>query len=141
MRRKRRTEIIIEGARELATQFAKQIEQQQEVRIIVEPHHSLTMVKMREAAQQTLFYLGEVLVTECKVQVNDIFGVGIVIGMEEQLAYELAVIDAAYQANMKETIDWNQQLLSAEKHMNEQRLQKEALLQKTTVSFDTMEVQ
>ena len=40
------------------------------------------MVKVRESAQRTLFYLGEVLITECKVMINGFLGIGMVKGHE-----------------------------------------------------------
>ena len=78
MKRKRRTEILIKGNRNLAN---------------------------------TLFYLGETLVTEATVYVNGSIGLGIVQGDEPELAYNLAVIDGAYNLNAKETIDWKELLL------------------------------
>src|SRR5699024_1231073 len=61
-----------------------------------------TMLKMRESAQNSLFYLGEVLVTECKVMLENDIGVGVVIGTEMELAKYLAIIDEAFEAEVME---------------------------------------
>ncbi len=59
------------------------------------------MIKMRETAKRELFYLGEVLVTEAKVSINGTLGMGIVVGDNEELALNLAIIDCATNAILK----------------------------------------
>jgi len=140
MKRKRRMQILIDGLKEVPKKLALQIEENYSVEIILKPQHSLTMIKMREAAKKSLFYLGEVLVTECKVQVNNQVGIGLVVGVEEELAYELAVIDAAFEANLHETKSWISLLEEEELRIEGQRKVKEAAIFKTKVNFETMDV-
>jgi len=140
MKRKRRMQILIDGSKEVSKKLALQIEENYSVEIILKPQHSLTMIKMREAAKKSLFYLGEVLVTECKVQVNNQVGIGLAVGVEEELAYELAVIDAAFEANLPETKSWISLLEEEELRIEGQRKVKEAAIFKTKVNFETMDV-
>ncbi|MCG7337256.1 phosphonate C-P lyase system protein PhnG [Sporosarcina sp. ACRSM] len=140
MNRRRRTKILIDGSPHLARKLANVIEQNYTVHIVTEPHHALTMIKMRETAKKTLFYLGEVLVTETKVQIGQSFGIGIVVGDEEVLSYQLAVIDAAYEADLAETTNWTALLEEEERHIRETREKLEANLLKTKVNFEMMDV-
>ena len=54
------------------------------------------MVQARETAQGSLFFLGEALMTSCRVRVGDAVGLGLVLGSDRCRAYELAVVDAVF---------------------------------------------
>ena len=69
MIRKQRTQILIKGSAEVSVNLAQEILTVYEVKTLEEPNNSLVMVKVRESAQRSLFYLGEVLITECKVMI------------------------------------------------------------------------
>jgi alpha-D-ribose 1-methylphosphonate 5-triphosphate synthase subunit PhnG len=140
MKRRRRTEILIQGNPILAQNFAELIINKYECREIIAPQYGLTMIKMRESAKNSLFYIGEVLITEAKVEINQCIGIGIVVGMEDELSKHLAIIDAAYKANLPETELWNQQLIEAEKAIIKERAQEQAELFETKVNFETMDV-
>ena len=124
MNRRKRTKILIDGSRNFARELVNEIERNYAIHVLAEPHHALTMVKLRETAQKSLFYLGEVLVTETKVQINQSFGIGIVVGDEEELSYQLAVIDAAYEANLVETEKWTLLFEEEEKRIHENKSKK-----------------
>ncbi|MEK4484234.1 phosphonate C-P lyase system protein PhnG [Psychrobacillus sp. FSL H8-0484] len=140
MKRRRRTEILIQGDGHLAQQFAESIIDTYECREILEPQYGLTMIKMRETAKNSLFYIGEVLITEAKVEINNRIGIGIVVGMKDELAKHLAIIDAAYKAELPETITWEDSLIKAEAQIVKERATKQSELFKTKVNFETMEV-
>lgn len=140
MKRRRRTEILVQGDTSLAQMFAETIIQNYECQEIVAPQYGLTMIKMQESAKNLLFYIGEVLVTEAKVEINQNIGIGIVKGMHEEIARYLAIIDAAYKANLPETKEWNTQLIEAEKHIIKKKTKEQAELFKTKVDFETMDV-
>ncbi|MFJ5771028.1 phosphonate C-P lyase system protein PhnG [Psychrobacillus sp. NPDC093180] len=140
MKRRRRMEILIQENGQLAKKLSATIIDAYECKEILEPQYGLTMIKMRESAKKSLFYIGEVLITEAKVEINNCIGIGIVVGMEEELAKQLAIIDAAYKAELPETITWRGLLIEAEKQNTKERAKKQAELFKTKVSFETMEV-
>nr|WP_263324510.1 phosphonate C-P lyase system protein PhnG [Neobacillus sp. Marseille-Q6967] len=141
MRRKRRTEILINGSKEVAAGMAKEILDHYETEMMEEPNDGLVMVKVRESAKKSLFYIGEVFVTECKVRVNNSLGIGIVTGHEKELAYHLAVIDAAYKASLKETEGWEELLLEEEQMIEKEKAAKMNQVLKTKVSFETMDTE
>lgn len=140
MERRRRTKILIQGNPILAQNFSEMIINKYECREIVAPQYGLTMIKMRESAKNSLFYIGEVLMTEAKVEINQCIGIGIVVGMKDELAKHLAIIDAAYKASLPETELWNPQLIEAEKAIIKKRAQEQAELFETKVNFETMDV-
>ncbi|WP_042161371.1 phosphonate C-P lyase system protein PhnG [Paenibacillus gorillae] len=139
MKRKQRTEILTAGAPDLAAALAGDIIGRYQVDLIEEPNHGLVMVKVRETAQQSLFYLGEVLVTECKVRTNGAIGIGIVKGDQPELAYNLAVIDAAYTAELDETAAWTAALLAEHERIQTVRNSEHMQVLKTRVDFETMD--
>ncbi|WP_026895644.1 phosphonate C-P lyase system protein PhnG [Clostridiisalibacter paucivorans] len=140
MKRRRRTEILIKGSTDIAKKLAQEIIQNYNVKTIEKPNNGLVMIKTRETAKKNLFYLGEIFVTEAKVQVENSLGIGIVQGNNQELAYHLAVIDAAYNGNFKEIKTWLQILLNEEKSiMADNERYKNSVL-KTKVNFETMDV-
>ncbi|MFM1652174.1 phosphonate C-P lyase system protein PhnG [Brevibacillus sp. B_LB10_24] len=141
MKRKQRTEILINGSAELAAALAQEIENRYQVTTIEEPNHGLVMVKVRETAQKSLFYLGEVFVTECKVQIEGCMGIGILKGDEPERAYDLAVIDAAYEAVLKETAAWSALLQAEADRIANERKAFAAKIRRTKVDFETMDTE
>ncbi len=104
MNRKKRTVILLKGSFNVVTKLAQEVLRKYNVTTIKEPNSGLVMIKVRETSKKSLFYLGEVFVTECKVLINSCLGIGIVKGQEPDLAYYLAIIDAAYNAYLPEWI-------------------------------------
>lgn len=140
MKRKKRTEILIKGSSQIAVRLAQEISDRYEVKRIEEPNNGLVMAKVRETARNSLFYLGEVLITECKVQVGGCLGIGIVKGQDPELAYRLAIIDAAYNAGLKETKNWTEILMNEEEEINKKNEVLKNRILKTKVNFETMDV-
>ena len=140
MKRRRRTEILVRGSIEVTRRLAQKIIDNYDVKVIEEPNNGLVMIKVRETAKKSLFYLGELFVTEAKVQIEGNLGIGIVRGNHEELAYYLAVIDAAYIGNLEETKSFTDILLQEEKNIDIQREKYQEKILKTRVSFETMDV-
>ncbi|MEC1523815.1 phosphonate C-P lyase system protein PhnG [Neobacillus niacini] len=141
MKRRRRTEILINGSHKIVEDMANCIKDNYQVKVIQEPESGLVMLKVRETSQKSLFYPGEVLVTECKVQIKGKIGIGIVAGDQPELSYHLAVIDAAFEAMPPETIRWMELLLEEEeKVIQEQIAAANHSILKTKVNFETMDV-
>ncbi len=140
MNRRKRTKILIDGSRDFSRELVSEIARNYDIHVLATPQQALTMVKLRETAQKSLFYLGEVLVTETKVQIENTLGIGVVVGDEEKFSYQLAVIDAAYEANLVETEKWTSLFEEEEKRIHENRILKEASILKTKVNFEMMDV-
>lgn len=138
MKRRTRTELLINGSRATTTRMSAEIVKRYDVQTLEEPNHGLVMIQMRETAQKTLFYIGELFVTECKVRIGDTIGIGIVKGDEAELAYDLAVIDAAYNAEFPEIESWTALLMEEEERLAQMSEQFSTGVMKTKVSFETM---
>src|SRR5699024_12368137 len=61
--------------------------------LISGPSVGLVMVKTREHAKNTLFYMGEVLITETKIRHGSVVGTGLVKGSDNELSQAMAFID------------------------------------------------
>ncbi|MDQ0271845.1 phosphonate C-P lyase system protein PhnG [Cytobacillus purgationiresistens] len=140
MNRRRRTKILIQGSPSLAKEMAAEVIQKYQVSEILAPQYGLTMVKMRETAKNSLFYIGEVLITEAKVEIKGEIGIGLVVGMKDDLAQHLAVIDAAYQVNLPISLKWDEKLMKLEKKLLVDQAKEQAEIFKTKVQFHTMDV-
>lgn len=106
MERRKRTRALIEGDRAVLERIACEIQQDHEVRVVREPAGELVMLKVREGARRTQFYLGEALVTSCAVAIDETYGYGMVMGDDEQCAYELALVDAAFSLGADRCSEW-----------------------------------
>lgn len=67
------------------------------VKITQAPSIALTMVRAEDSVEGQEFNLGECLITDCEVSINNVTGYGICKGDEAQRAYCMAVIDAVLQ--------------------------------------------
>lgn len=140
MTRKQRTRILVHAAEELRHDLAQQIRSRYAVKTVEAPRQGLVMVKMRESARSSLFYLGEVLVTQAKVQAGGAMGLGIVRGEHAETAFDLAVIDAAYNAALPETLGWHALLEQEEQRLARLQAEEDGRILETKVSFETMDV-
>jgi alpha-D-ribose 1-methylphosphonate 5-triphosphate synthase subunit PhnG len=140
MSRRRRTRVLVDGDPALATALCKRIRQRYNVTTLSEPRELLVMLKVRESAQGSLFYLGEALATECRVQLEGVPGVGLLLGSERRRAFEMAVIDAALSAKepLTEEADWTALLLAEEARLAELLRVEQTRIEQTRVEFSSM---
>lgn len=141
MNRKRRCQILINGSNDLLTKLSREIESNYPVQQIDPPNEGMVMITMRDTAQKTPFYIGEVLVTEAKVQVNGSVGIGIIKGHHPEKAYHLALVDGAYNCGLKRIPEWNQMLIKEESSIQSRLELEEGRIRQTKVDFSTMEDQ
>ena len=138
--RRRRTEILIKGDERLSQKLADEIRSKYEIKEIESPNQGLAMIKMRETSKKELFYLGEVLVTEAKVFVEGTLGMGIVVGDKDELAFNLAIIDAAYNKGLRDVNIWKDSLIEEEVRIKDKEKKETAKILETKVDFSTMNV-
>ncbi|SHI41466.1 alpha-D-ribose 1-methylphosphonate 5-triphosphate synthase subunit PhnG [Dethiosulfatibacter aminovorans DSM 17477] len=101
LNRKTRTEILANSNERDLDHICEMILEYTDIKMLEEPSGGLVMAKMRETAQNTLFYLGEIYTTECKVMIDGVIGLGIIQGIQPMKAKHMATIDAAYNADIK----------------------------------------
>ena len=141
-----RTRALVEGDPAVARAIVCDVERDEArtpVTVLDEPREELVMVQVRETAQGSLFFLGEALMTSCRVRVGDSVGLGLVLGSDRCRAYELAVADAVFSG--PEAAAWSATWdgpLRAELARVEARDEREARRTAATkVDFSTMKVE
>lgn len=97
MERKKWTALFIRYGKKEALEFYELHKDHIEFETVSEPVQGLVMIKVREHAQNSLFYLGEVLVTETKLRYKKEIGLGVVKGDEPELSNALAFIDLCFK--------------------------------------------
>lgn len=137
MYRKQWTTLFAKYGKEQAIDYYNNFKDQIEYDIISEPSEGLVMVKTREHARNTLFYMGEVLITETKIRHGSTVGVGLVKGSDEKFSQAMAFIDLSFKLE-KFTAELNE-ILNTLKNIEAKDVAErtEKILQ-TKVSFEMM---
>lgn len=136
MDKRRISKILARASREEVRELAEEIKTVFSPVIIKAPEKSLTMIRMREPVQESLFYLGEVIVSEAIVELDGAKGMAVLMGDDFDKVLDMAVIDAACNKGVFQRYDVLEQL---EKAQNE-RLEKEnAMFMQTMVNFQSMD--
>ena len=139
MDRSRRTRTLIEGSAELRRELSALVAARRSVLAVDESRGALVMVKARESAKNGLFYIGELLVTEAKVQIEGTIGIGIIAGDEPEAAVELAIIDAACNAALEETSGWDALFAEEEARIARREEAEASRIARTRVAFESMD--
>lgn len=140
MSRRARTEVLVESPAALAHDLARAIEAELPVRVVVPPRQGLVMNQVRETARNSRFYLGEALMSECRVRIGDVEGLGAVLGSDDELARSLAVIDAAYALEPAPTVidEVERRIEAAGNQLERERAREVGHIMGSRVSFDEM---
>lgn len=135
---KRKLSAILAGASkdELAV-IADQIKSDNNIKILKEPQKTLVMVKVRESVKNSLFYLGEILATECMVTVDGAKGVSVIAGDDFEKAIAAAIIDG-YLNGEGEKKDVLRQIDELGKRQRKSREAINRQLRKSKVNFNVM---
>lgn len=137
------TKILINMNYEKLEQIYLMIKNKSNISIIKAPSLATVMVRANESVKNTTFNLGEILVTECSVKVDESLGYGIVAENNEKKAICLATIDAVLHSNnnkFDELKNYINKSIYEESLRYEQELINEfSLINKTKVQFNTMD--
>ena len=137
MTKKEATQILSKASLTDVREIARAVKGNSEIQIVKQPQKTLVMVKVREPVKQSLFYLGEVLASECMVMVDGVRGVSVIAGDDFDKVYECAVIDGCMNKNMDNEVLENMLLkLKSEQEMERARLNRE--IRKSKVNFQVM---
>ena len=141
MNRYERTRVLVGGDPGVAQAIAAEIEEICEVEVLDAPREELVMVKVRESARNSLFYLGEALMCSCRVRIADAMGFGYVLGSKRNAAYNLALIDAAFSSGeeFERMPKWEERIEKEAKRQRDKRAKNRVLIERTRVDFSTMD--
>ncbi len=138
MEKRRISKILARAGKEQVKRLADEIKEDYSPVIVKAPEKSLTMIRMREPVQESLFYLGEVIVSEAIVDLDGAKGVAVIMGDDFEKVLDMAVIDAACNKGVFRRYDFLEQLEKEQTY----RLKKEnALFMQTMVSFHSMDAE
>ena len=136
MEKRRISKILARAGKEQVKRLADEIKENYSPVIVRAPEKSLTMIRLREPVQESLFYLGEVIVSEAIVDLDGAKGVAVIMGDDFDKVLDMAVIDAACNKGVFQRYDFLEQLEKEQTH----RLEKEnAFFMQTMVSFHSMD--
>ncbi len=137
MTKKEATQILSKASLTDVREIARAVKGNSEIQIVKQPQKTLVMVKVREPVKQSLFYLGEVLASECMVMVDGVRGVSVIAGDDFDKVYECAVIDGCMNKNTDNEVLENMLLkLKSEQEMERASLNRE--IRKSKVNFQVM---
>lgn len=136
MEKKRLFQILSRADRRDVIVLGKELQQQYAVTIVKKPEKSLTMIRMREPVKQSLFYLGEAIVTEAVVTLEGTVGTAVTMGDDFEKTLYMAVIDAAENKGVFAHEDL---LVKWEQTQQRRIAQENAMFQHTKVDFHAMD--
>lgn len=139
MNRQRRTEVLCHSALSSVLALANDITHMHAWQYVEAPTVGLMMIQMRDGAKLDAFYLGEVLVTSCKVDIAGFIGLGVVRGVDEARAQAMALVDAIYRGNLAGCDLISDQIATLDQVLSAQRRAVVANNEMTKVNFDTLD--
>ena len=105
MNGKERTGLLGQSPLEDLSQWVDRVKEKGAIAILKEPQAGLIMMRAKESAADTVFNLGEVLVSDCTVTVDGHLGYGLVLGNKPRRAEAAAILDAVFQTADKKWIE------------------------------------
>lgn len=139
MMKKRLFSIMAKASLSEIQVIAEPLTHKYSIQIIKEPTKSLAMVQLRETVQESLFYIGEVLVVEAIVSIGDVKGMAVTLGDDFEKVLAMAILDACLNKKIEESSAIEQSLFQLERKQIEKEQKENALFQKTKVNFNSMD--
>lgn len=119
--------------------FIRELEPRHHIQIVRQPAVCMTMVRAEDSVESQPFYLGEVLVTDCEVQVDGQAGYGLCMGDEPVRSYCMAVIDAVLLSGDAGAVGVRAFLEGQAVVIGDRQRLEYNLIQQTKVDFKLME--
>lgn len=130
--------ILVEANSQEVENISNVIYENHSIKVVKPPHKTLVMSKVREPINNSLFYLGEVLACECMVEVNNFKGVAVIKGDDFEKVTSIAIIDAALNADVKESEKIIEEIIKLREKQKENRDILNAQIMKSKVTFSVM---
>lgn len=138
MNRRERSAILAAASREEVDAVAQGIKDICKIQILKQPQKTLVMVKVRESVRRSLFYLGEVLATECMVTVDGTRGASVMAGDDFEKCVSAAIIDGFLNGEGKNTEGVLEQIRQLDMKQQKLREKSNRQLRKSKVNFNVM---
>jgi len=92
-------EVLCNCSQDNLVEFVSSLEPNLTIETIIAPKLAMTMVQAEDSIDFQPFYLGEVLMTECQLNIDGQIGYGYCMGDAPQRAYCIAILDAIMNLN------------------------------------------
>lgn len=137
------TKILCNINQEKLREYCDEVIKVGNLEVIKEPSIGLVMARSKESVNQAVFNLGEVLITDCTVKLDEAFGYGVVMGNNREKAKYIAVIDALMHLESPTYKDLNKELeemlKEEEKLQKKSKMEEFARVNKTKINFNSMD--
>lgn len=131
--------ILVEGDLHRIKDFVAHIESSLTINVTKQPTIGLTMVRAADSVESQEFYLGEVLITECEISIDNIVGIGICTGDEPVRSYCMAVVDAVMKSDFEQKSMAEDFLKKEAELILSKEDELKAMINKTKVDFKLMD--
>lgn len=138
MNRRELSAILAQASQEEVKAAAKEIRDTCEIQILKQPQKTLVMVKVRESVKRSLFYLGEILATECMVTVNGKKGASVMAGDQFEKCISAAVIDGFLNDGTQDHSRVLEKIRELGKKQEKEREKLNRQIRKSKVNFNVM---
>lgn len=138
MNRRELSAILVQASEQEVEAAAQEIKDACEIQILKQPQKTLVMVKVRESVKKSLFYLGEILATECMVTVNGKKGVSVMAGDQFEKCISAAVIDGFLNDETQEHSRILEKIRELGKKQEQEREKLNRQIRKSKVNFNVM---
>jgi alpha-D-ribose 1-methylphosphonate 5-triphosphate synthase subunit PhnG len=128
--------ICAEGDLQRLERIAEAVASRARVRVVKQPVTAMVMIGSADSLEGTPFRLGEVLVTECEVEVDGNLGYGCVIGDQPERSLFGAVVDAVLGSDHETRRDVEAMLEEEGGRLEDRRNLEERAAATTKVDFD-----
>lgn len=130
--------LSLSGSADVA-ELGRRITEKYGVITLKKPEKILVMLKVRESAQNSLFYAAEALACECLVSIDGAKGFAACLGDDLDKVYAMAVIDAALNKELPERELILDRLENWARQIQEKNALDAKLAMSTKVNFTVME--
>lgn len=137
MKREEIFELIAISEDEALIRLSSKVENSSEVRVLREVV-GMVMAQARDSVEGVKFNLGEVLVSEAEVRIDEAVGYSMVLGMKPAKARAGAILDAAIEADHPLRDEIIAHLEEERERLEERRRSLWAAVKRTRVDFEVM---
>jgi len=137
MTREERFEIIAISRKETLVPLAEEARNSLEVKAIKQ-NTALIMMRARDSVEKEIFNLGEVLISEAWVEINDVLGYSLVLGDDAEKALAGAILDAVCELRHPLSEKIVNMLKEEKKYYEKERAKEWMRIKSTKVEFEVM---
>ncbi len=108
-----------------------------QIKLLSGPKLGLVMLQMQETVADSRFNAGELLVTEVRLELDEQFGFGMVLGDQPRHALALALVDAALRKGDKLAQQLEVEIAKLAQQLEQRHRQMHELVSSSKVDFET----